>query len=363
MRHAAAALVAAFLAPVAMAAEIFLAGTPKDHTNIREFVSSWQEETGNSVIWLYGIEAGDVADLYITNIAAARSMHAAGELVPVTLHVDPETWLPPPLLHETLGLHGSNHLIALPVAPGIPTLRADTELLAKAGASLPTAPGWNEIFDLASRAADPIGNVYGLCVAGFFHATMIRSMMSDEGAIWLDGGEPYLGDPWVEPARRYARSMASFGPPNAADLEKKELRQLVSEQRCAIWLKDENDPIKEGEQITGVPGASAFASYGMRVVGVAEKSGRRALAKSLAWWISENAVKKITSDPAQGKTLALALQQPGSHEVYATGRPSYPLSWLYVDEVAQDAFREMVHGLVPAADAIDKAADALTESI
>lgn len=340
----------------ALAAEVFVAGPRLDLLRLKPIAAQWEADSGHQVVWL--ADDGDAADLVVAGLAEARALAREGLTGNIALPEEEGRWVPPPLARGTLDSGGS--LIALPVRIPLPTLRGNSEVLARSGAGLPAEPSWQEVLDIAGQAVDPVGNVHGLCVTGQAHAAVVRSFMADAGLMWLDGesGGPYAGAGWREQSLRYARAMAQSGPPNASHLTAAESAGLLSRGKCAMWLARPGDPVSSGEQVAAVPGATAFAVESMTVIGVAAGTDRRSLATSLAWWLSEMSLEEQAAEGAPW--AASAWEQPGSSEV-VTGPDSVPLDWKAVDQAGEDSLRRLVDGLLPAGEALGEAAAALAD--
>ncbi len=337
----------------ALAAEVFVAGPRLELLRLKPVAAQWEADSGHQVVWL--ADDGDAADLVVVGIAEARALAHEGLAGSISHPADDGQWVPPPLARGTL--ESGAGLVALPVRIPLPTLRGKADVLARSGAELPPEPSWQDVIDIASRAADPVGNVHGLCITGQKHASVVRSLMSDAGLSWLDGetGGPYAGDGWREQTLRYARAMAESGPPNASHLTAAESAGLLSRGKCAIWMARPGDPASSGEQAAPVPGAAAFASSGMIVVGVNAESQRRELATSLAWWLSEKSLESEAGESVPAESAAWS--QPGSAEVF-TGSGSAPLDWKEADLAGEESLRMLVDGLLPAEEALAAAAAA-----
>ena len=357
-------LAASLLQAAAFPADVFVSGSPAALAPLREIAQAWEADTGNEIVWLSGQGAVAAADLIVTDVSMARVLLSEGVLTPIAAQTDQDAWSPPPLLHNTLavGKEGEGRFLALPVMVNLPTLRARGETLSRAGESLPSSPSWQGVFDLASRAVDPVGNVHGLCAANFGSAILVRSLLSDEGASWLGGsnGVPYSGPDWAKQAGRLARAMARFGPPNAMSLTRAEMTELLGEGKCAIWLASPGDPVAVGEQVASVPGAAAFASYDLTVIGLVADSQRAWISHSLAWWLSENAIGRHAAEGLSEEVAALG--QPGSDESYKASRSLVPQDWRTVDLAGEEPLRELNDGLVTVTEALAKAVAALAGS-
>lgn len=358
-----ACLVACLQAATVLAAEVFVSGPPLIVAPLREIVPAWEADTGHRVVWLHGDEHTGTADLIASEVIRAKNLWAQGKLAPLSTPAEQEGWKLPPLLQQSMALPGTGgkQLATLPVQVNLPTLRGNAETLSRAGASLPRDMSWDGVFDLAERASDPVGNVHGLCVAGHDHATVVRSLLSDLGLSWLDEeGLFYAGADWARQAERYARNMAHLGPANAASLTRSERDFLVARKKCALWLAMPGEPVLPGQLVATVPGAAAFASVDMAVIGLVANSERDSLAHSLAWWLSENALEKNWANGPAEETGALG--QPGSPEVLIVDGLEETVDWQTVDKAGQEPLRDLINGLVAVDDALAMAREALAEA-
>lgn len=349
--------VAAALPAAAVAAELVVVPlelAAEQVASLRQLAAAWERETGNQLLWAdvalaaeeeqldEAGQAAAIADVYLAETALVAKLAAAGAVAPLE---PPVPGLAP--LYAGMVARPDGSWLGAPLAERPPLLHYDAKLLARSGATeLPAAASWDEIFALAAAAADPVGEVHGLCASGWRHATLLRALLAEAGASWLGPQDlPYAGSTWENQAQRYARELARVGPPNAASLDAIELSALLAQGRCALWLLPPG--ASDAAPALAVPGASALVSTSLVLAAVAAASEQAPLAASFARWLAAARLGLLPgpAEPAIQATLA----QPGRAELPAGG------GWAAHDAAGEEALRRLVDGLVPAATALSEA--------
>jgi len=140
------------------------------------------------------------------------------------------------------GLSYQKRLYALPFyAESIMTYYRK-DLFAKAGVTMPAAPGYDDIKALAVKIHNPAAGIYGVCLRGKpgwgDNMALLTSMVSVYGGRWFDQrGRPQLDSPaWEKALEMYRELLTRYGPPNPERNSFKENLRLFSDGRCGIWI-------------------------------------------------------------------------------------------------------------------------------
>lgn len=117
-----------------------------------------------------------------------------------------------------------------------------TDLLAKAGLSMPAQPSWDFVIDAAHKTTDPAAGVYGICLRGKAgwgeNMAFLSAMANSFGARWFDPQwRPQFDTPqWKDTLQTYVDLMRSAGPPGAASNGFNENLALFNAGKCAMWV-------------------------------------------------------------------------------------------------------------------------------
>ena len=116
------------------------------------------------------------------------------------------------------------------------------DLFKSAKISMPSQPTWSEIFTLAKRLKQKNNNVYSICLRGKpawgENVALITSIVNSFGGQWFNHDwQPQLtSKEWYSAVSFYLELMQKYGPPNADTLGYKEILDLFSQGKCAIWV-------------------------------------------------------------------------------------------------------------------------------
>ena len=329
------------------ATDVLVAGTRVDLAGLRAYATAWERATGHRISWLDDTEelVLETADILVVPWAQARALADQGSIM--VLDAAPAAQLPP--LLTTTAVLPDGQLMGLPLPVALPSLYVKQERLQQAGLGVPQLADWSDVFELATLLADPIGDVYGLCMTGYLHATIIRAMLAAAGEPWLnpDDGLPYSGSAWLARTADYAQQLARNGPPNSASLTYQEFTDLRARDKCATWLTaPESSVAPVGVVTVAVPGATAFATVNQLVLVVPMSSVRAAIAIELAHAIAQAAVAaQLARSPAWEQMYL----QTGSAEYLRLGTDHEGNGWLAVDRAGEQSLRRLIDGLEPVA--------------
>ncbi|HBU15486.1 MAG TPA: sugar ABC transporter substrate-binding protein [Gemmobacter sp.] len=140
------------------------------------------------------------------------------------------------------GLTVDGNLIAAPFCGESSMVIYRTDLMEKAGLSMPEAPTWAFIKEAAAAMTDKGSEVYGICLrgkAGWGENMAFLSAMSNSfGAKWFDmEWKPQFDQqPWKDTLAFYLDLMTNYGPPGAANNGFNENLALFQQGKCGMWI-------------------------------------------------------------------------------------------------------------------------------
>ncbi len=117
-----------------------------------------------------------------------------------------------------------------------------TDLLKKAGLTMPAQPSWNFVVNAARKMTDKKEGVYGICLRGKAgwgeNMALLTSMANAFGARWFDENwRPQFNTPqWKAALQTYVNVMKQAGPPGAASNGFNENLALFNAGHCAMWV-------------------------------------------------------------------------------------------------------------------------------
>ena len=140
------------------------------------------------------------------------------------------------------GLKQDGHLYAAPFYAESSMLMYRTDLLEKAGLTMPANPDWAFIKEAAAKMTDKAGEVYGICLRGKAgwgeNMAFITSMANSMGARWFDmDWKPQFDSPeWKATLETYLDLMTNYGPPGASSNGFNENLALFQTGKCGMWI-------------------------------------------------------------------------------------------------------------------------------
>ncbi|GAB0120091.1 maltose ABC transporter substrate-binding protein [Acidisoma sp. 7E03] len=117
-----------------------------------------------------------------------------------------------------------------------------TDLVEKAGVTIPPNPTWPEIAAAADKLNDPKNGIYGICLRGKAgwgeNMGQIGPVVNSFGGRWFDmKWEPQLTTkPWEDGVSFYVDLLRRDGPPGAVSNGYNETLALFAAGHCAMWV-------------------------------------------------------------------------------------------------------------------------------
>ena len=117
-----------------------------------------------------------------------------------------------------------------------------TDLMEKAGLTMPDAPTWDFIKEAAAAMTDKANEVYGVCLRGKAgwgeNMAFLTAMSNSFGARWFDENwQPQFDQPeWKQTLQFYVDLMTDAGPPGASSNGFNENLALFQSGKCAMWI-------------------------------------------------------------------------------------------------------------------------------
>ncbi|QUS35236.1 ABC transporter substrate-binding protein [Falsirhodobacter algicola] len=117
-----------------------------------------------------------------------------------------------------------------------------TDLLEKAGLTMPEQPTWAFITEAAEKMTDKSNGVYGICLRGKAgwgeNIAFLTAMANSMGARWFDTDwNPQFDSPeWKETLDSYLNLMTNYGPPGASSNGFNENLSLFQTGKCGMWM-------------------------------------------------------------------------------------------------------------------------------
>ena len=117
-----------------------------------------------------------------------------------------------------------------------------TDLMAKAGLTMPDAPSWDFIAKAARAMTDKSNEIYGVCLRGKAgwgeNAAFLTAMSNSFGARWFDEkwNPQFDGEAWRRTLDFYVDLMSDAGPPGASSNGFNENLALFQTGKCGMWI-------------------------------------------------------------------------------------------------------------------------------
>jgi sorbitol/mannitol transport system substrate-binding protein len=140
------------------------------------------------------------------------------------------------------GLSVNNKLYAAPFYGESSMVMYRTDLMEKAGLTMPKAPTWGFIRKAAAAMTDKSEGVYGICLRGKAgwgeNIALITSMANSFGARWYDENwkPQFDSKAWKDTLEYYVDVMDKYGPPGASANGFNENLALFQTGKCGIWI-------------------------------------------------------------------------------------------------------------------------------
>lgn len=117
-----------------------------------------------------------------------------------------------------------------------------TDLMKKAGLTMPEKPTWAFIKKAAKAMTDKKDGIYGICLRGKAgwgeNIALITAMSNSFGARWFnEKWQPQFDTrPWKETLDTYLDLMKNYGPPGASSNGFNENLALFQQGKCGMWI-------------------------------------------------------------------------------------------------------------------------------
>ncbi len=117
-----------------------------------------------------------------------------------------------------------------------------TDLMEKAGLTMPEAPTWEFIADAARKMTDRAADINGICLRGKAgwgeNTAFLTTMANSFGARWFDENwKPQFDQPeWKATLDFYTKLMADAGPSGASSNGFNENLALFQQGKCGMWI-------------------------------------------------------------------------------------------------------------------------------
>ena len=140
------------------------------------------------------------------------------------------------------GLSYDGTLYAAPFYGESSMIMYRTDLVEKAGMTMPDAPTWDEVAALARAMTDKENEVYGICLRGKAgwgeNMAFLTATSNAFGARWFDENWTAQFDQpaWKETLEFYVNLMNDAGPPGASNNGFNENLSLFQQGKCGMWI-------------------------------------------------------------------------------------------------------------------------------
>ncbi|MEQ9636821.1 MAG: sugar ABC transporter substrate-binding protein [Devosia marina] len=227
-----------------------------DMIRMQGLSSAFTEETGIELNWVV-LEENTLRQNVTTDIATNGGQY---DIMTIGTYEAPiwakQGWLKPldgltadaeydvddllPPIRDGLSVDGK--LYAAPFYGESSFIMYRTDLMEKAGLTMPEAPTWEFIGEAARAMTDRNNDINGVCLrgkAGWGENTAFLTTMSNSfGARWFDENwQPQFDSPeWKETIETYLSLMADAGPSGASSNGFNENLTLFQQGKCGMWI-------------------------------------------------------------------------------------------------------------------------------
>ncbi len=140
------------------------------------------------------------------------------------------------------GLSADGKLYAAPFYGESSFIMYRTDLMEKAGLTMPDAPTWEFIADAARKMTDRANDINGICLRGKAgwgeNMAFLTAMSNAFGARWFDENwQPQFDQPeWKNTLQFYVDLMKDAGPAGASSNGFNENLTLFQQGKCGMWI-------------------------------------------------------------------------------------------------------------------------------
>ncbi|MDF1609237.1 sugar ABC transporter substrate-binding protein [Hoeflea sp. YIM 152468] len=243
------------LGTAALAEEITIATVNNgDMIRMQELSSTWEEMSGHTISWVV-LEENVLRQRVTTDIATGGGQYDVMTIgtyeVPiwgkqgwlVSLNDLPASYEIDDLLPAIRGgLTVDGELYAAPFYGESSMVMYRTDLMQKAGMTMPEAPTWSFIREAAAAMTDKDAGIYGVCLRGKAgwgeNMALLTATANSFGAKWfdMDWNAQFDSPQWKEALTFYIEMMNESGPPGAANNGFNENLALFQTGKCGMWI-------------------------------------------------------------------------------------------------------------------------------
>ncbi|ETD81959.1 ABC transporter substrate-binding protein [Rhodobacter capsulatus] len=140
------------------------------------------------------------------------------------------------------GLTVEGKLYAAPFYGESSMIMYRTDLMEKAGLTMPAEPTWDDVKAAAKAMTDKEKEIYGICLRGKAgwgeNMAFLSAMANSYGAKWfdMDWKPQFDGAAWKETLTDYLDLMTNYGPPGASNNGFNENLALFQQGHCGMWI-------------------------------------------------------------------------------------------------------------------------------
>ena len=140
------------------------------------------------------------------------------------------------------GLSYDGTLYAAPFYGESSMIMYRTDLMEKAGLTMPEAPTWEFVAQAARAMTDRPNEIYGICLRGKAgwgeNMAFLTTLANSFGARWFDEewNAQFDSPEWKEAITFYLDLMADAGPPGASNNGFNENLSLFQQGKCGMWI-------------------------------------------------------------------------------------------------------------------------------
>ncbi|TQD33720.1 sugar ABC transporter substrate-binding protein [Rhodobacter capsulatus] len=140
------------------------------------------------------------------------------------------------------GLTVDGKLYAAPFYGESSMIMYRTDLMEKAGLTMPAEPTWDDVKAAAKAMTDKEKEIYGICLRGKAgwgeNMAFLSAMANSYGAKWfdMDWKPQFDGEAWKATLTDYIDMMTNYGPPGASNNGFNENLALFQQGHCGMWI-------------------------------------------------------------------------------------------------------------------------------
>ena len=140
------------------------------------------------------------------------------------------------------GLTIDGNLYAAPFYGESSMIMYRTDLMEKAGLTMPKAPTWDFVAKAAEAMTDKANEIYGICLRGKAgwgeNMAFLTATANSFGAKWfdMDWKPQFDTEPWKKTLTFYLDLMEKAGPPGASSNGFNENLALFQSGKCGMWI-------------------------------------------------------------------------------------------------------------------------------